>query len=140
MSTIRICSFIGRKTALSRRKLRAHSTLTSTRHYNGPDEIIKMPFIYVQFSAVNCVKIKQFVKGGKIYRFPDHVTEYEEAERFCEEEGGRLAKVTNIILTNDRDDPFYQFLDQEYVFWIGMSDRDNEGEWKWNDGRVCLII
>ena len=67
-----------------------------------------------------------FLWGGKKERG------WDEAEEFCQKEGGHLASVTSeaieeyIIEEKNRRDISY--------LWLGGSDKEEEGVWKWSDG------
>ena len=57
---------------------------------------------------------------------------WDEAEEFCQKEGGHLASVTSeaiheyIIKEKNRKGVGY--------LWLGGSDKEEEGVWKWSDG------
>ena len=70
--------------------------------------------------------------GGHCYLWDDKARSWYKAEEFCKNEGGHLASVTSEAAN-------------EYIFegkekrkhaniWLGGSDQEEEGVWKWSDG------
>ena len=70
--------------------------------------------------------------SGHCYLWGDKPRSWYKAEEFCEKEGGHLASVTSEAAN-------------EYIFegkekrkhdkiWLGGSDQEEEGVWKWSDG------
>ena len=71
--------------------------------------------------------------GNHCYYWSTARKSWKDAEFFCQDKGGHLAAVTSLEIHNflmkrvDKDD-FYTW------FWIGGSDKEKEGTWKWTDG------
>ncbi|XP_006039178.2 C-type lectin domain family 4 member F-like [Alligator sinensis] len=68
--------------------------------------------------------------GGNLYYFSKEKRSWEEAERFCVSQDSHLSSVLS-------------WEEQEYLAtqvkgadqrWIGLSDREAEGSWRWADG------
>ena len=49
----------------------------------------------------------------------------------CQNVGGKLVKIET-----DKENDFIKnkYLNTRGIYWIGLSDIDKEGEWKWTDG------
>ena len=69
----------------------------------------------------------------RCYLWPTTWMSWPDAEKFCNEKDGHLASVTNLkvheyimskVVTNDH----------HTNFWIGGTDQEQEGNWKWTDG------
>ena len=56
-----------------------------------------------------------------------------EAEQFCNDQDGHLASVTNLKIQNYIQSKVEKN-DSNTFFWIGGTDRENEGKWGWIDG------
>ena len=72
-------------------------------------------------------------KEGRCFLWPDPVLSWANAEKFCNDEGGHLASVTNLEIHNyiwSKLNPKAR----DTFFWIGGTDQDKEGKWKWTDG------
>jgi hypothetical protein len=73
--------------------------------------------------------------NGHRYELYELGGEYEwgYAKYFCEEKGGHLATITSV----EEDNIIYQLVkDFQNHYWLGGTDRDNEGEWKWITGEA----
>ena len=70
--------------------------------------------------------------GSRCYFWSTEQKSWWEAEDFCKEEGGHLASVTsnatNDYIMSERSNRSIPFL------WIGGTDQEKEGDWKWTDG------
>ncbi|KAK7899386.1 hypothetical protein WMY93_020239 [Mugilogobius chulae] len=73
--------------------------------------------------------------GGKCYYFSTNKFSWNQSKKECESVSGRLVKIDSR--------PEQRFLswrlgslmrEHEDKFWIGLTDSDTEGEWKWTDG------
>ncbi|KAG8521297.1 C-type lectin domain family 17, member A, partial [Galemys pyrenaicus] len=67
---------------------------------------------------------------GKCYYFSQVTKSWEEARKFCQENYSHLVIISNFAEQN--------FLAKAHgsprVYWLGLSDRHQEKEWKWLDG------
>ncbi len=65
-----------------------------------------------------------------VYDFDDY--EWNEAKEYCESLGGHLATITS----EEENEYVYQYMkDSDYKSaYIGLTDSENEGEWKWVTG------
>ena len=52
------------------------------------------------------------------------------AQRWCEDQGGHLASITSA----EENQFIYKHFAREQVCWLGGTDREKEGSWKWDDG------
>lgn len=70
------------------------------------------------------------------YERYDYIMSWEDAEKFCESRGGHLVSITSLeeqeLLAN------FGFLDntRRGQYFIGATDRNEEGNWKWITGEV----
>jgi hypothetical protein len=70
--------------------------------------------------------------GGHWYKPYRRGMTWHEAKRFCEEQGGHL-----VTVTSDEERSFVEKLARSgsgVAHWIGLSDEDTEGEWRWVTG------
>ena len=69
--------------------------------------------------------------NGHTYSVIDKALDWYEAKGYCENLGGHLVTITsedeNVFVFNLVQDSSCE----AYYLWIGASDSDNEGEWKW---------
>ncbi|KAA0703916.1 Collectin-12 Collectin-3 [Triplophysa tibetana] len=56
-----------------------------------------------------------------------------ESRRYCRERGADL-----IIINNKEEQDFIEKKATKKGFWIGLSDSDEEGRWKWVDGSAMI--
>ncbi|XP_038601859.1 C-type lectin domain family 4 member K-like [Tachyglossus aculeatus] len=69
--------------------------------------------------------------GGKLYFFSKDKKTWVEAERFCVSEDSHLASVASV-----EEQTFLYSTANGVYHWIGLSDQDAEGQWRWTDGTV----
>ena len=69
----------------------------------------------------------------RCYLWPTTLMTWAEAEHFCKEGDGFLASVTNLNI--------HEYIMSKVVknnnhswFWVGGTDQEQEGNWKWTDG------
>nr|XP_025036734.1 hepatic lectin-like isoform X4 [Pelodiscus sinensis] len=67
--------------------------------------------------------------SGKCYYFSLRVTSWQTAKALCEEKHAQLA-----IINSHAKQNFIMYRTRDKRFWIGLSDQNAEGEWKWIDG------
>ena len=67
----------------------------------------------------------------RCYLWSDNKKNQAEAEKFCKEEGAHLASVTN---QNIHDYIWDKTQRTGAPVWLGRTDLEQEGLWKWNDG------
>ncbi|XP_026112872.1 CD209 antigen-like protein C [Carassius auratus] len=77
---------------------------------------------------------KRFADGWKfhqssLYFFSSEQKNWKESRRYCRERGADL-----IIINNREEQDFVGNISGSDHFWIGLSDIDEEGRWKWVDG------
>lgn len=72
---------------------------------------------------------------GKCYYFSLSTKTWDEARRFCQENYSHLVIISNIAEQN--------FVSKAHhsprVHWLGLTDRDHEGDWKWLDGSPLTV-
>nr|XP_060616914.1 hepatic lectin-like [Anolis sagrei ordinatus] len=67
--------------------------------------------------------------NGKCYYFSPEKATWMRANRKCEEKHSRL-----VIIKSMAEQNFLHSRTNNQRYWIGLSDRNFEGEWKWMDG------
>ena len=65
--------------------------------------------------------------GDHCYYWSKDTKTWVEAEQFCKGEGGHRASVTSAATHG------YIAAQLKHFLWIGGSDRESEGDWKWSD-------
>ena len=70
--------------------------------------------------------------GNQCYYWSTNTKTWDDAEDFCKEEGANLASVTSKA-TNDYIAAGLK-KHKDHFLWIGGSDKESEGDWKWSDG------
>ena len=70
--------------------------------------------------------------GSQCFLWSDDQKYWDDAERFCQEEGGHLASVAseevNEYLSKKKNEK------RSFDRWLGGSDKEREGTWNWSDG------
>ncbi|XP_010002733.1 PREDICTED: hepatic lectin-like, partial [Chaetura pelagica] len=69
---------------------------------------------------------------GKCYYFSLSKTSWNKAKAQCEEMHSHLTIINSFSKQN-----FLMFRTRNERFWIGLTDQDEEGQWKWIDGTDC---
>jgi len=83
--------------------------------------------------VVKCIGNDGYVKyiepgrAFKIYGLPSKFVAWKEAQRICESDGGNL-------VTDDRPGIHSWLQKDGRKMWIGATDKETEGEWKWATG------
>ncbi|XP_052425228.1 CD209 antigen-like protein C [Carassius gibelio] len=78
--------------------------------------------------------LQKFVDGWKchqssLYFFSSEKKNWDESRRYCRERGADL-----IIINNREEQDFVKNISGSDHFWIGLTDVEEEGRWKWVDG------
>ncbi|XP_058863034.1 CD209 antigen-like protein D [Acipenser ruthenus] len=69
--------------------------------------------------------------NGAFYYFSKEKKGWKEARTFCQSQNSDLA-----VINSDEELKYLQDKGPAKELWLGLSDSDNEGTWKWLDGRV----
>uniref|UniRef100_A0A671P1R0 C-type lectin domain-containing protein n=1 Tax=Sinocyclocheilus anshuiensis TaxID=1608454 RepID=A0A671P1R0_9TELE len=78
---------------------------------------------YVEENEELIVKLFLFTDQSCLYYFSSEKKSWTESRKYCREKGADL------IIINNREEQV-----SEIYFWIGLTDSDEEGTWKWVDG------
>uniref|UniRef100_A0A673HMF3 C-type lectin domain-containing protein n=1 Tax=Sinocyclocheilus rhinocerous TaxID=307959 RepID=A0A673HMF3_9TELE len=73
------------------------------------------------------VELFLFTDQSCLYYFSSEKKSWTESRKYCRERGADL------IIINNREE---QVSERYCVFWIGLTDSDEEGTWKWVDGSI----
>ncbi|MBQ3799321.1 MAG: hypothetical protein II837_03395, partial [Treponema sp.] len=68
---------------------------------------------------------------GHTYTLYDNACSWAEAKSFCEEQGGHLATIGSA-----EENSAVQSLSGNRQTWIGGTDADSEGDWRWVSGEA----
>lgn len=102
--------------------------------YNSPPEYDLPPMVNpVDISGKSIPQDSTFFNGSYYYIFDMGVSTYEKAEKYCESLGGHLA----VINDTQENDFLYDYVFENSCYdvaYIGYSDSEKEGEWKWVAG------
>ncbi|XP_062975008.1 hepatic lectin-like [Elgaria multicarinata webbii] len=66
---------------------------------------------------------------GRCYYFGNQKVSWGTAKAHCEEQSSKL-----VVIHEEAKQNFIQSQTRDERYWIGLSDTDVEGEWKWIDG------
>lgn len=72
---------------------------------------------------------------GKCYYFSPSTKSWDEARKFCQENYSHLVIISNI----EEQDFVSKAHRSPRVYWLGLTDRDHEGVWKWLDGSPLTL-
>ncbi|XP_059552641.1 C-type lectin domain family 17, member A isoform X2 [Myotis daubentonii] len=72
---------------------------------------------------------------GKCYYFSPNTKSWDEARTFCQENYSHLV----IISSMDEQNFVVKAHGSPRVHWLGLSDREHEGDWKWLDGSPVTL-
>uniref|UniRef100_A0A8C0I0H9 C-type lectin domain-containing protein n=1 Tax=Balaenoptera musculus TaxID=9771 RepID=A0A8C0I0H9_BALMU len=64
---------------------------------------------------------------GKCYYFSPSTKSWDEARKFCQENYSHLVIISNFAHGSPR------------VYWLGLNDRNREGDWRWLDGSPITL-
>ncbi|XP_050799399.1 C-type lectin domain family 4 member F-like isoform X3 [Gopherus flavomarginatus] len=67
--------------------------------------------------------------GGNLYYFSQEEKSWDEAERFCVSQDSHLTSVSS-----QAEQEFLSSKTKGKAHWIGLTDRETEGSWRWADG------
>ncbi|XP_039374323.1 C-type lectin domain family 4 member F-like [Mauremys reevesii] len=67
--------------------------------------------------------------GGNLYYFSQERKSWDEAERFCVSQDSHLTSVSS-----QAEQEFLSSDTKDQNHWIGLTDRETEGNWRWADG------
>uniref|UniRef100_A0A8D0L511 C-type lectin domain-containing protein n=1 Tax=Sphenodon punctatus TaxID=8508 RepID=A0A8D0L511_SPHPU len=65
---------------------------------------------------------------GKCYYFSLEVVTWQTAKSKCEEDHSQL-----VVINSNAEQNFIQTRTRNERYWLGLSDLDTEGEWRWVD-------
>ena len=89
-----------------------------------------------QFCVESCKEEEQSQRLGEhCFIWSTTAASWEDAKFFCESLNGSLAVVTSMEIHDflmTKVNPY----DPDTWYWIGGSDKEREGTWKWEDGSV----
>ncbi|XP_049495990.1 C-type lectin domain family 17, member A isoform X1 [Panthera uncia] len=72
---------------------------------------------------------------GKCYYFSPRTKSWDEARKFCQENYSHL-----VIINSFAEQKFVaKAHGSPRIYWLGLSDRDYEGDWKWLDGSPVTL-
>ncbi|XP_066203308.1 C-type lectin domain family 17, member A isoform X1 [Saccopteryx leptura] len=72
---------------------------------------------------------------GKCYYFSSSTKSWNEAQMFCQKNYSHL-----VIISSYEEQNFVSKAHRSpRVYWLGLSDRDHEGDWKWLDGSPVTL-
>ncbi|XP_046698937.1 CD209 antigen-like protein E isoform X2 [Silurus meridionalis] len=83
----------------------------------------------------NLCKQGCFSFKSSFYYVSNEKKSWEESRQDCRDKGADL----NIINSRDEQDAISKHISSNGPVWIGLSDRDKEGEWKWVDASPLTI-
>ncbi|XP_067416510.1 hepatic lectin-like [Emydura macquarii macquarii] len=62
------------------------------------------------------------------YYFSNMTKDWRGAKQFCTEQGSHL-----VIINNDNEQGFLKDRNKDTIYWLGLSDVEEEGKWQWED-------
>ena len=91
-------------------------------------------FLITCFFAASC-KAQWATFGSSNYSLYKSPQKWKNAKLICQNFGSKLVKIES-----EKENEFIkrEYLSSEGPYWIGLSDSDSEGEWKWTDGTGLL--
>ncbi|KAK7153565.1 hypothetical protein R3I94_007066 [Phoxinus phoxinus] len=82
-----------------------------------------------ELSESLCVKDRWIYYNSSLYFLSSEKRSWTESRRYCTERGADL-----IIINNTEEQGFVRKISSDVNVWVGVTDRDVEGTWKWVDG------
>ena len=85
---------------------------------------------------VSRTPVKTFISNGHLYELYDNQMSWEDAESFCEDQGGHLATIDS----NYENQVVYNMInDRQGYCWIGLSYNDYTKSWEWISGEWYIF-
>ncbi|XP_059401142.1 CD209 antigen-like protein D [Carassius carassius] len=116
-----------------------HIHIKNTNHTEEKDQLLtKITHLTKERDGLlssTCDRINLFSDGWinyhncSLYFISSLKKTWTESRRFCTERGADL-----IIINNREEQDFVEKISPNYVVWIGLTDSEVEGTWKWVDG------
>lgn len=105
--------------------------------------LLGMIIVTVLFTAVNGAATRNIPStalkfGDNYYQLYDNSMTWTQAEKYCESLGGHLATIT----TADENNFIKELIvnqGNKKTYWLGASDAEKEGAWKWVTGERFLF-
>ncbi|XP_026215280.1 CD209 antigen-like protein E [Anabas testudineus] len=95
-----------------------------TSLFEERDELKKKLDDFIYYSQQQWVYL-----GGSFYYISSNKTTWQQSRDYC------LQKSADLIIINTKEEQDFSNMFQK-VMWIGLTDRQTEGVWKWVDGTV----
>ncbi|MGH0182097.1 UNVERIFIED_CONTAM: hypothetical protein FKN15_022682 [Acipenser sinensis] len=89
-----------------------------------------LSLLFVKLCANTCSGSWNLFNGA-FYYFSKENKVWKEARTFCQSQNSDLA-----VINSEEELKYLQDKGPANELWLGLSDSDNEGTWKWLDGRV----
>ncbi|KAI4903448.1 hypothetical protein NFI96_006606 [Prochilodus magdalenae] len=101
-----------------------------TNYTNVRHELQKQEECHRTFSTLEKVKRQGWIFfNSSIYYISTERRSWSESRQYCREGGADL-----VIINSRQEQDLTNVLRQEQTVWIGLTDRDREGVWRWIDG------
>ncbi|XP_055007226.1 C-type lectin domain family 4 member M-like [Boleophthalmus pectinirostris] len=128
-------------------ELQTINSFLNTSHQNLSEERDELQRLYsalqARYNNVDEEKNKILAKlqklnnnwlyfSGSFYHCSDNKRSWEDSRSFCQEQGGDL-----VVINNEEEQNFLRVYGGRR--WIGLSDRQTEGVWKWVDGSSLTL-
>uniref|UniRef100_W5MQH2 C-type lectin domain-containing protein n=1 Tax=Lepisosteus oculatus TaxID=7918 RepID=W5MQH2_LEPOC len=89
--------------------------------------------ISLLFLSLECIKVcpcDWILFSGSCYYYSKESRNWSRAQEYCVNQASNLAIINNV------DELIYLRQKLSSNHWVGLSDRNTEGSWKWVDGRL----
>merc|ERR1712018_299635 len=85
--------------------------------------------------VIGCPSAFYWIDAGEsCYRVSTEPKTWYEARLFCTEEGGYLAE----IQSQEESDITNELFRDDWRFWIGLTDYDEDGKWVWEESDTAI--